>query len=98
MNKEINDIKNKITPIFSEFNVSKASIFGSYATGDFTDKSDVDLLVTFEKPITLVQFFRLKEDLKKVLNRDVDIVSNNSIISPLKKYILSESVEIYDKG
>lgn len=97
MNEQIEQIRDKAIPVFLEFNVSKASIFGSYARGDFTEKSDIDLLIDFEKPVTLVEFFRFKNSLKEILECDVDVVSNRAILSPFKNYILDESIQIYDK-
>ncbi len=43
---------NELKPILTDrFNVSKIGFFGSYATGDQTEKSDLDLLVEFSRPI-----------------------------------------------
>src|SRR3989344_1787884 len=41
----IKEIKNKINPILKRNGVAKAAIFGSYARGDQTKKSDIDILI-----------------------------------------------------
>ena len=38
-------IKNRLTPVFSNYKVNSAVIFGSYAKGSATEKSDIDLMV-----------------------------------------------------
>ena len=35
----------------SKYNIKSVGIFGSYSRSDYTDKSDIDILVDFEKPI-----------------------------------------------
>ncbi|MDO8610783.1 MAG: nucleotidyltransferase domain-containing protein, partial [bacterium] len=41
-------IADQIIPILLKYRVKRASLFGSYARGDFNDKSDIDIL--FEPP------------------------------------------------
>ena len=41
----IETIKSKLRPVFSNYNINSAILFGSYAKGSATEKSDVDLLV-----------------------------------------------------
>jgi len=94
--------KDIITPnvidIFKHYNIVHVDVFGSYARGDFTQQSDIDLLCTFEKPISLVQFSQLKEALKRELGRDVDVLSTNALVSPMKNMILAEAISIYGHG
>jgi len=41
----LSELKNILTPIFDEYGVQKAVLFGSYGKGTANDKSDIDLLV-----------------------------------------------------
>lgn len=41
----INDIKTKITPICKNYDVAQAYLFGSYARGEATEDSDVDIRI-----------------------------------------------------
>lgn len=51
LNSILNDLK-KIKPELSvRFNVQSIGLFGSITRNDFTDKSDIDILVDFSKPI-----------------------------------------------
>ena len=58
----------------AEFGVSRIGLFGSYAKGQPAEKSDVDLIVEFERPIGF-RFFELVEYLEQLLGRKVDVLT-----------------------
>jgi len=58
-----------------QFSLKKVSYFGSYADGNATEKSDLDLLVEFTETVSLLTIFGLKNDLEGELNVPVDVVS-----------------------
>ena len=76
-----------------KFNVIKISIFGSYARGEETEKSDLDILVNFSKPIGW-EFIDLKDFLEEILGRKVDLVTTKALKSQLRDKILKEVVYI----
>lgn len=81
-------IVSKIIPILKKYQVNKASLFGSYARGDYDAKSDVDIL--FEPPEHMgLEVVLLIRDLEKKLHKKVDLVSYNGISKYLKRYILA---------
>ena len=94
-------ISEKIIPILMKYGVSRASLFGSFARGDETEKSDVDLLVEIPKDVNGFAYIGLRmdlqEDLEKALDKRVDLVEYHLIKNSLKKYILPEQVVIYQK-
>jgi predicted nucleotidyltransferase len=55
--------------------VVTASIFGSFARGEETASSDVDLLVTFNQPTTLFDQLRLADRLQAICGRRVDLMT-----------------------
>ncbi|NOX64693.1 MAG: nucleotidyltransferase family protein [Chlorobi bacterium] len=77
-----------------EFNVKSIEVFGSYTKGEQTEKSDIDLLVTFTSTPSLLKFIALENYLSELLHSKVDLVMKNSIKQRLRKNILSESVKI----
>lgn len=82
------EVKRKVTPIFKQYGVLKASVFGSVARGEAKADSDVDLVVRVGKlPFGIWSFVGLRDDLEKVLQKKVDIVSDNAINSILAKKI-----------
>ncbi len=89
----IDEIKKKIKSTLKSNDVSKAAIFGSFATGTAQKNSDVDILVEFKKPKGL-GFISLKLALEKRLKKKVDLLTYSSINPHIRKNILEEAVEI----
>ena len=86
-------IQTLIVPILMKYGVKKAALFGSYARGDFNEKSDVDILIQPPNRMGL-GFVRLNRDLKKSLNKNVDLVSYNGISPYLRESILQNVIKI----
>jgi predicted nucleotidyltransferase len=84
----IQSIQNKIVPILKQANIKKAALFGSYARGDNTEKSDIDILIAFPENATLLDLVRLQRHLEENLSKKVDIVSYNAISPLIKDSIL----------
>ena len=61
-------IENIILPILKRNTVAKAGIFGSFARGDYTAKSDLDLLVAFRKK-SLLDLVHLQLELEEALKK-----------------------------
>ena len=74
--------------------VKSLAIFGSVARGDFTDQSDVDILVEFNRAVGLFDFIRLKMFLEEILHRRVDLVTPDALKPALKQRILSEVIYV----
>lgn len=94
MNRNVEQIKNKILPTLKDAGVSRSSIFGSIVRGEAAEDSDVDILVEFPKGKTLLDLVGLELELKNVLKRDVDLLTYRSISPYLKDIILREQVRI----
>lgn len=91
-------IKNQIIPILKRQGVLKAAIFGSFARGEETKKSDVDLLVKLGKNKSLLDLAGLRIELQDKLGRKVDVLTYNGINHRLKDIILKEQKIIYEKA
>jgi hypothetical protein len=77
----------------SQFGVKKIGLFGSNVNGTNTFDSDVDLLVEFEKgKKSFDNYMDLKFFLEHLFQRNVDLVTKNSVKKTLKSQILG-SVE-----
>lgn len=86
--------KKRIIEILKQGEVKRASLFGSYARGEATSKSDIDILVEFGKGKNLLDLVGLKIELEESLGRPVDLLTFRSIHPPLKDRILSEQVPL----
>ena len=94
-NKEIEKIKEKIIPILKRNGVKRAGIFGSYARGEQTKDSDVDVLVEITgRKISLLDIIKLQFVLERELNKKVDILEYIEINNLLRRIILNEEVRI----
>ncbi|TSA46408.1 hypothetical protein D4R51_00205 [bacterium] len=95
MKNNIITIKKAIVPILKRNGVVKAGIFGSYARGEATKKSDVDVLIKVKaKKFSLFDLVGLELELKKALGKDVDLLTYDGIDPLLKDRILNEEVII----
>jgi len=93
----IADIQQKITPIFKDYGITYAGIFGSFARGQSTEKSDVDLIVRLGRPMGLFSYMKFINGLEEKLNKKVDVVTEQSINKHVKPYIASDVKIIYEE-
>ena len=68
----VDAIKSRLFPVFANYNVKSAFVFGSYAKGSATEKSDIDLIV--DSKLRGLRFFALQEDIREALGqKEVDL-------------------------
>ena len=72
-------------------------LFGSFAIGQEREDSDVDLLVDFESPKSLLEKGRILIELKNLFNREVDLVSRKNIKPSLKPFINQQLITLYEE-
>jgi len=79
--------------------IKKAYLFGSYARNEADKNSDIDVLVELDhsKPIGML-FFSYQQELEKLLNMKVDLVSNEGLSKYIKPIIDKEKILIYERG
>ena len=90
----INEIKEKITPIFKKHGITKAAVFGSVARGEDNEESDVDILVEIPHEHGLFEFIGIKNELEDVLGKKVDLVEYQAIKARIRENILNSQVPI----
>jgi predicted nucleotidyltransferase len=87
------DIENKLRKLKPEladkFHVSRIGYFGSFASNNQTEKSDLDLLVEFSKPIGW-EFFTLESFLEQSFGIPIDLVTPNALKERIKDSILMQ--------
>lgn len=93
--KEINEIlKAHKEELYQKYSVVEIGVFGSVVRGEQKRRSDIDILVEFEKVPDLLKFINLERYLSRLLKKKVDLVSKKAIRPELKDIILSEVVYI----
>jgi len=88
-----NDILNKLRdlkPILHrDYSVRKIGLFGSFSDDSYTDDSDIDILVEFEKPIGW-KYLSLEIFLENIFGRKIDLVTKNALKEQIKDRILNQ--------
>jgi predicted nucleotidyltransferase len=91
----VSEIKNIVTPIAESHGVSKVCLFGSYARGEATENSDIDLLIESGKITTLFALGGFYSDLEEKFNKPIDITTEDTISDNFYNQIRSEELVIY---
>ena len=73
-NEAIIQIQKLTKPIFEEYGVEKAYVFGSYARGDYDENSDIDIIIVAKNIRSLLIIGAILEALKQVLKKEVDLI------------------------
>lgn len=80
--------------LFHEYNVQRIGVFGSFARGDQTPTSDIDILVELSESIGLFRFVGLEHHLEELLGRDVDLVTPRALKPTIKDAVLRQVVYV----
>ena len=94
----IRDIQTKVTPVLKKYNVHEAILFGSYAKGVASERSDIDLCV--DSRLHGMRFVGLIEDIRSVLGgRSVDLldISHINPDSAIADKIKRTGIKIYER-
>lgn len=76
-----------------EFNVASLALFGSYARDEQTPQSDIDLLVTFSRPVGF-GFMHLADRLEALLGKRVDLLAADGIKPNRRDSILASLIHV----
>lgn len=92
------DISTAASRVLAQYDVSEAYLFGSFARGEQTPDSDIDLHLICGNTMTFGALYELSHELEKELGRKVDIVTNppKHMRPPFRKSIEQNEVRIYE--
>lgn len=86
MNAILQNNLSAVKEILQKHKVVRAYAFGSVCTDKFNDESDIDFLITFQKGLDPVEhgehWFQALYDLRNLLHRDVDLITETSLQNP----------------
>jgi len=89
------EIENKVVSILEKYHVKTIGIFGSYARGDQSPDSDLDVLVNFKERKSLLTLVRIERELSESIGVKVDLLTEQSVSPYLIDRIKSEMKVIY---
>ncbi|MEK6581824.1 MAG: nucleotidyltransferase family protein [Nitrospirota bacterium] len=77
-----------------KYKIKEIGIFGSYIRGEQKRRSDIDILVEFDEPVSLLDLVGAEIYLSELLNIKVDLVPKRDLRPELKDRILKETVYV----
>lgn len=92
--QDLNKHKNFILAIANKNGAKNVRIFGSVSRGKAKLNSDIDFLVDFEEDRSLFDLINMKLELEDLLERKVDIVTENSLHKMIVAEVIQEAVEL----
>ena len=76
--------------LYEDYAVKEIGLFGSFSDESFSENSDIDLLVEFERPIGW-KYFSLEIYLENIFGRKIDLVTKNALKKQVKDRILKQA-------
>ena|SRR6266496_1888361 len=87
-------LKEKKPDLQKRYPISELGVFGSYARGDYNEKSDIDILVDFNDRIDGFRYIRLAHELEDLFNYRIDIVSRGGIKPRYLPYVEKNLIHV----
>jgi uncharacterized protein len=94
LGKELRKHRADVIRTAKEHGAHDLKVFGSVVTGKEHDKSDIDLLATFDSGVTLFDMVRLEFALGELLGVEVDVVPEKNLRPFLRDRVLKEAVPL----
>jgi hypothetical protein len=93
--EEIQQILRQNKSLLQEnYQIAQLGIFGSYARGEQTEESDIDVLIDYEQAPTLFKLVELRDYLSNAMGMKVDVVTKNGLKPRIRERVLSEVVYV----
>jgi len=93
MNLKIN--ARKLQDICEANDISYLGLFGSFATGQEREDSDVDLLIDFKNTKSLLEKGKVIVEMQNLFNKEIDLVTRKNIKPSIKPYINKQLITLY---
>ena len=87
-------LRDHLPELRQRYGVHSLGIFGSYVRGEQERRSDLDILVEFDRVPTLFEFVRLERHLSQQPGVPVDLVMKTALKPTIGRYILEEVVPV----
>jgi len=90
---EVLSILSELLASLRSMGVEHIALFGSFARGEESGNSDVDLLVDLASDVGYLDLIAIREHLEKQLGRRVDLVPRRALKRQLRQGILDEAID-----
>lgn len=97
---DIEHIKRLVKDFFVSKPVDKVWLFGSYARGEQTSNSDIDLLIRFKEDQipSLLKYAGMVVELEEIFNLHVDLVKEDTVYPEIVPFIEKDKILIYERS
>lgn len=97
--KSLDEIKSIIAghkkELREQYKVKEIGVFGSYVRGEQRKKSDIDILVEFDEPVSLLKLVSLENFLKEIIGiKKLEVIPKKDVRIELRERIFRETVYI----
>lgn len=96
--KKLEDIKEKILSYFQNKDIELIYIFGSYATGENKEDSDIDIAVLYNEKKSELDVYNEKRRLVDILDEEVDLINLGDANIIIQNQIVTKGLNIYSKN
>jgi len=93
MEKE--DIIETITSMLIRFGATEITLFGSYARGDETKNSDIDVIVEFKETKSLLELCHIIRLIEEEVKIHIDLITKHSVNPDILPFIQSDMKVLY---
>lgn len=87
---------NKLVELCRQNDVRQVGVFGSVARGEANEQSDIDLMVSFSKRVSLLRMVALERQLSDALGRKVDLLTEAAISPYLRERVMRDLQVLYE--
>ncbi len=87
-------LRKHLPELREQYHVKSLGVFGSYVRGEQRKRSDLDVLIEFERTPTLLEFIHLKRYLSEQIGIPVDLVLKKTLKPHLRPQILQEVITV----
>ena len=88
-------IQETIVTILTRYGAERIAIFGSYARGEAGASSDIDILVRFDRPKSLIQLVQIEDEIRKSIHMKVDLVTEKAVSPYIASTIHRDEMVIF---
>ncbi|MCB4791355.1 MAG: nucleotidyltransferase family protein [Elusimicrobia bacterium] len=91
---EISKVLRKHDDLLKKYNVKAVFLFGSCLRSEEKENSDIDFIIDFKEPVSILEHVKLKNELEIIFGRQVDIVTRKALKPAIRENILKEAVAV----
>ncbi len=92
--KDFTGNKEQLLELYRRYGVASLKVFGSVARGKESKKSDIDILVKFVRPLSLLKLIRLERELSELFGHQVDLVTEQALSPYIRPSVMANAKDI----